>query len=496
MQKCRCSSVLIGLCFVTLVGFFTYVWGFSTPQAFFWDENYHIASAQKYLNGTFFMEPHPPLGKMLIAAGEALFDFNPSDDQFITSDYAKDPPPGFSFTGYRLFPVLFAWLTTPVLFFIFFLLTKNSMFSVLFSFLYLFDNALIVHLRGAMLEAPYLFFSALTILAFLLVIHTKDDSKKFMFCSLFFGMSFAGVMLTKVLGLVLILLLPALAVALHPHWKQFHRFLLPATLAFLVPYLAIWQLHFSLLKNIEPTLPDQGYYQASEQYKQILVQKQNGNPLFLPLLLRDSWKFTGHYSAGVPKLDLGKADENGSPHFLWPVGARSINYRWETPDGIAYRYLYLQVNPVVWWGVFVGLFLGVGLLVAHVFLPLKEKLQRPLLLSIFLGLYVSFMAAISMLDRVMYLYHYFLALVFGFCILALVFFELKQFFSWKLTPERKSVILTIFGMLVFFGFQFFRPLTYYIPITNAQFQSRAFFPLWEAHCVNCPKKSTLVQTRR
>jgi dolichyl-phosphate-mannose--protein O-mannosyl transferase len=46
---------------------FVFVPGYHQPAALFWDENYHIPSAQKYLDGVMYMEPHPPLGKLLIA---------------------------------------------------------------------------------------------------------------------------------------------------------------------------------------------------------------------------------------------------------------------------------------------------------------------------------------------------------------------------------------------------------------------------------------------
>ncbi|MBI2523733.1 phospholipid carrier-dependent glycosyltransferase, partial [Candidatus Peregrinibacteria bacterium] len=173
-------ETILCLVLVTLLSFLTYVPNFWTPQAFFWDENYHIASAQKYLNRTFFMEPHPPLGKLVIAAGEALLNFNERDDQFIGTDYAKDPPPGFNFAGYRLFPALLAWLTAPILFLALVLAIGNPIFALLASFLYIFDTALIVHLRGAMLEPPYLFGSVLTILAFLLLREWKDCPRHFL----------------------------------------------------------------------------------------------------------------------------------------------------------------------------------------------------------------------------------------------------------------------------------------------------------------------------
>src|SRR3990167_10297179 len=101
-------SIIFFSIIVLLISYFTYFRNYQYPSNLFWDENYHIASAQKYLNGVFFMEPHPPLGKLFIALGEKILNRNELDNQFITTDYAQNPPAGFSFTSYRLLPVLFA----------------------------------------------------------------------------------------------------------------------------------------------------------------------------------------------------------------------------------------------------------------------------------------------------------------------------------------------------------------------------------------------------
>src|SRR3989339_1819748 len=101
------------------------------------------------------------------------------------------------------------------------------------------------------------------------------------------------------------------------------------------------------------------------------------------------------------------------------------------------------------------------------------------------------MIAISQLDRVMYLYHYFPPLLFGFVILSLVFMELKRFWTREFTAQGKKVGLLVVGLIVFVGFQFYRPLTYYQPITDEQFKRRAFFELWELTCVKCDKVSSL-----
>ncbi|MBT7762109.1 MAG: phospholipid carrier-dependent glycosyltransferase, partial [Candidatus Peribacter sp.] len=141
----KSQPVFLGI-LLTVFAFFTFFWSYTNPPYLYWDENYHIASAQKYLNGTFFMEPHPPLAKMLIAAGEAIFDANEGmDDEFIGTDYAKELPGGFSFQGYRFFPVLLGWLIAPLLYLIFLMITRKSLWAFILSFLYVFDNALVTH---------------------------------------------------------------------------------------------------------------------------------------------------------------------------------------------------------------------------------------------------------------------------------------------------------------------------------------------------------------
>jgi len=492
INRCKEHPVPVAVVFLLILSYFTYVHAYWQPNALFWDENYHIASAQKYLNGTFFMEPHPPLGKLLIAAGEQLIDANASDDQFIGTDYAKDPPEGFSFAGYRLFPTLLAWLTVPFLFWIFLLLTRTVLWSVLFTFPYVFDNALIVHSRSAMLDSTLVFCGVLTVLAFLLLREWKDDPRKFSRASVLFGAAFGLLLTTKAFGLLLILLIPFLAWELHARPRQVLRFGWIAAIAFLVPFVTVWQIHFAIADTVNPALPDQGYYQASPWYKELIQRDKTSSIFAFPVMLRDSMNFVGHYQRGVPRLNLAKSDENGSPWFLWPVGARTINYRWHTPDGRGYGYLYLQSNPVVWLVTFAGVLIAIALLLASVLLPLREPLRHRTLLLTFTTLYVCFFIAVSRIDRVLYLYHYFLPLVLGFIILALVFLELRHIGKWELSEHRKTNVLLALGVLIFLGFQFYRPLTYNEPISDRAFERRAFLRIWELKCVRCAPDSPLV----
>ncbi len=487
--------------FIIATSFFTYFYQYQYPPNVFWDEPYHIASAQKYLNGTFFMEQHPPLGKLLIAAGEKLLHTNSDEDnaKFIDTDYARGFPTGFSFAGYRLFPALLAWLTAPMLFGIFLLITRSSAIASLLSFLYIFDNALIVHSRGAMTESPILFFTAAMIMMFLLLLGSRNEqrvsTKAFLWWSVGFGAMFAFALTTKVIGLCLLALFPPVLYRLFPNWKRIAQFLLVSVGSFVICFVAVWHIHFSLAHTPNPLLNKSGYYNASEEYKQLITEGKTSSLLYFPLMLRDSLRYVTEYNKGVPRLDLCKPDENGSPFFFWPLGARSINYRWEQAGDDVYRYLYLQSNPAVWFIAFASVLLAIAFAVLPLLSPTKERVRHKLLLATFLVLYLGFMGAIATLDRVMYLYHYFLPLLFSFVLVAIVVENINAFGPWKLDEQKKVLILTAFGLVIFGCFQFYRPLSYYEPISNEAMTKRAIFPLWELHCVKCEKKSLIAVPR-
>jgi len=160
---------------VLAVSYFTYFKNYDYPPSVFWDENYHIASAQKYLTGVMFMEAHPPLGKLFVALGEKILQPNKTIPvaelhKFTQTDYIKDFPADYSFAGMRFFSALFAWLSAIVFFYILYFISKNPHTSLIFSSLYIFENALITHSRAAMLEGSHLFFILLAILYFVYLV--------------------------------------------------------------------------------------------------------------------------------------------------------------------------------------------------------------------------------------------------------------------------------------------------------------------------------------
>lgn len=489
---------LLCLSFVIITSFFTYFYRYDYPQAPYWDENYYITDAQRELNGIFYMQIHPPLGKLLIALGEAILNANENDAQFLDTEHAGEFPKDFSFAGYRLFPALMGWLTAPLLFLCLLLILGNPLVATLLSFLIVFDNALIVHSRGAMLDAPLNFFALLTILLFLVLIKMKERKRLFLWLSAFIGISLGLTITTKMNGAFLLLLLPAIFWHMRKERKNALTSLLLIITGFFMTFVSVWHIHLSRMEVIRPALRDQGMYLASDEYKEILKEGKQGSLLSFPTVLRDHLHYAPHYNQGIPKLDLCKPDENGSPPFLWPFGVTSINYRWASAGPDMYRYLYLVANPAVWFLGFLGLVISVVYLLGPLFFTSKrtqEEKERRFLAFVFLALYGGYMAAFSMMDRVHFLYSYFPALLVSFLLLGIVFAEASSIGSWKLTEERKTLIAMLFACLIFLSFQIFRPFTYYEPISNDALERRAIFRLWNLHCVDCEKPNPLVRSQ-
>ncbi len=485
MSTARIRFIAV-LLLVLFFSYFNIYSGYDYPPYLFWDENFHIASAQKYLHGVFFMEPHPPLGKLFIALGEYLFQSNSASDQFLGTSFVNNGtlPKDFSFSGYRFFPVLFAALTPLVLFLLGRLLTGSDILGGFLAALLLFDNAFAVHLRGAMLEGPQLFFMVLALYLFFLEERAGERGRRRILAVLF-GAALGAALSVKATAAVLCALYFFSAVRRRENLRVFYDSAALSLLAAAAVFLVIWEIHFSIVTRVVPELPDGGYFSASDEYREILDGKRPRRLSDLPRLLADSYIFTSKYERGVPLLDLCKPDETGSPFYLWPFGGRSINYRWERDDGRT-KFLYLQANPAAWGIGLLGLSLSGILLGAHVFFPQAVRLRRRRELGMFFLLYVFYLGTVAFIPRVLYLYHYFIPLLFTFVLFVLSFDEIERIGTCVLGRREKNAVLGAFLLLLIGGFLLYAPLTYYRPVSNTWLENRSLLPIWDLRCAGCP----------
>ena len=475
---------------ILAVSYFTYFKNYDYPPSVFWDENYHIASAQKYLTGVMFMEPHPPLGKLFVAWGEKILQPNktiPAAElhKFTQTDYIKDFPAGYSFKGVRFFSALFAWLSAIIFFYVLYFVSKNPHTSLLFSSLYIFENALITHSRSAMLEGSHLFFILLAVLYFVYLV--QKPSRKTLLNYFVLGILAGLAISVKATGAITAFLFPFLFFL---DWKyqgstlilkrvfDISKKMITRGLFFAVGsatiFSLIWYVHFSLGKFAA----DGKFYKASEEYKEVMASGLTSDPKYFPTMLKDNFAYMANYNKGVPKLDVCKPDENGSYPLAWLVGGKSINYRWEK-SGDGFKYMYLQVNPIIWFLGLTGIILSLILIIGRVVFknPVKNK-NLFYLITTFSALYVIYMAIMLRIERVMYLYHYFIPLLFSFILTFLVF---NCIFEEKIANKSKKLYLGLIIMVIIIAgtYKFFSPLSYYQPLTTEQFKQRIWFDFWK-----------------
>jgi dolichyl-phosphate-mannose--protein O-mannosyl transferase len=403
---------------VLLIGFCTYFVNYQNPQAPFWDENFHIASAEKYIQGSFFMENHPPLGKLFIAAGEVIWNPNKNVDksEFIKTDYIKEFPQNYSFAGVRFFPTLFGFLSSFLFFLLLYLISKNSHLSFLFSSLFLFNNQIIVHFRGAMLESTQIFF-ALLILIYTVYLYLRDQKikpREYLFLGLLVGL----IASVKVNSLIMILVFPFLFLtktkAEFENYKAIIEWLKKLTVkgTFFVfgiglVFMSINYLHLAIAHKQLPEKENNNGYKINSEYQDVLNKKDYFNPLNGYKGSVAWYYYQDQYNKGVPKLDEAKPDENGSYPMDWLLGRKAISYRWEKypiekknhfsynpfePSGsktisleeysklpedqkndwvVVVKYLYIQNNPMITLVSLISLILGLSLVFGVAFFDQK-----------------------------------------------------------------------------------------------------------------------------
>lgn len=467
--------------------YFTY---YGSPRSMFWDENYHIPSAQKHIDHVMYMEPHPPLGKMLMGLSEVVFGNNGKLDKqkIIETDYLKgeDAPADMNYTGYRWPSVVM--MAFSVLFFygVVHRITRQPLIAFIFSSFIIFDNALVVHSRAAMLEGIQLFFILAELYCFVRIVTSGRPIRWQNYASLgvLMGLAISVKVNAAVEALLLVMLF---GVDQWRNIKQFNPAALLRRLLITVPagvvpavlvFLSVFYVHIGMGTKIIP-----GHtYKASPQYLEAIRAGHTWSPSTFAVGLADNLRYMSEYADGVPKLDECKIDENGSFALDWVLGKKTINYRRDsnTADGKTItRYITIVANPVVWFSALIGIVLSLGLIMSKFVYGQQEK-DTPLFYWIcaFTSLYVAYLAAILQIERVMYLYHYFIPLIFALINLSLVF---SYIYREEILHNNRHmwINLGILAALVIAVFAFFAPLTYGLPLSEDQFELRNWFSFWK-----------------
>lgn len=479
---------------ILLVSFSIYFPYYGNPQAMFWDENYHVPNAQKHIDGMMYMEPHPPLGKMLMAVGEVLFGDNEGinkqpllETDYLTGDAA---PPNMTYKGYR-WPTVVMMAFSAVFFYgIINCITRRAWLAAIFTSLVIFDNALVVHARAAHLDGIQLFFMLAELYFFVRMVTSgkKITLWDYALLGTFIGLA-TSVKATSAIELLLLAML--FVVDQWNNIKQWDWQALLKRIVVTVPagvlpavgvFLGVFYIHIGMGTQIVANKT----YKASPEYLNQIRMGDTWSLKTFQLGMRDNWKFMSEYADGVPRLDVCKPDENGSYALGWPLSKKTISYRWDrnvTDGKVIVKYKYLIGNPIVWFSVVGGIILSLGLIISRYVYnnPVKDE-KLFYWICAFTGLYVAYMVAILQIERVMYLYHYFIPLIFGAINLALIYTYIYR--DEVIANNKHTIINTaLFAVLVIAVFAFFSPFTYSFGLTEDQFEMRNWFEFWKLQVV-------------
>jgi len=455
------------------------------PNALFWDENYYIPGADWYLLAEYHLHSHPPFGRILMAWGKLLADgwgTHPDSTHVRMVTYV---PADLHLSAYRWCVALWSLSAVVPLWLLARAVAASPWVAWAVTLLYLLDNAMLLHFRGAMLDGVLLAMLAWSLWWAWLSVTARGVWRSLTLALL--GLCLGLAVCTKVTGLI------GWGVAFCLGWAVWRseglwayvQYLFFATLYMALTVFAVFWLHTSLAVHFDSPVA-QGYLAQTPPQHMAAVQSPELSVSKVLHTMQAYWSFMQNDHAGVAPLKWDDPLENGSPPWLWPLGGKAISYRWDSAGLDGFRYLYMVPNPVVW-AVALLAVLGAACrlprrlvtLMSSEGCSLAELQKNTFGVALVLG-YFSYMLVMLWLDRVMYLYHYFPALLFALLLVADGLGHLE-----RQSPTMARVAGGLVVLLALIVFVWLSPFTYHWPLTDADFSARNVFPWWGMRCAHC-----------
>lgn len=413
------------LALVAAVAGWLYLDRLGTPQSPVWDEAYHLPTTARYHQGTTQYATHPPLGTMLIAAGDSLSERNRNAGwQRIGAERktaAAAMPADFDYSGPRLAPALFG-IVAALLFAVLMLhLTGGAVAAGLLSLLVLADTALLVQFRSAQLDPFQLTFALAAVLAAMRAQRRQDVTGYALF-----GLFVALAAMVRLNGLMLGAMVPVMLWPLlrGRQWRAAASRCLAGGGAALLAALLV----MGAWMNASKLPPDA----ATPVGQRDLAFDA---PSRAEVYRTGTWSLSdmADASAGMQRAmahDLAAipaSDPHGSHPWQWLLGKGMILYNADQTSGTLHS-IALVPNQAAW------LIALLGVLTSLLPGRLRQNPLRAMLLAGWLGS----MALLQWLDavRVVYSYHYFIPLLLGHAMAAL---------EWKHhgLPRRPALVLAV-----------------------------------------------------
>lgn len=399
-------------------------WGY--PNEVVFDEVHFGSYVSNYFTHLYFFDIHPPLGKLLIAASGYMANFEPG----FTFDVIGKKFPDSSYMALRFLPSLAGALLPLIVYLVARQLKLSPIASFAAGIFVVLENGLLMHSRFILLD---MFLLSFGFLGFYFYLRHYNGGSRWNLLGMAIFCSFSA--LVKWIGLSFLgmaLIIELIQMVQKKDYAIFSRLTCFIVIPIVI-YYAVFMIHFALL-----THSGSGDSYMSPAFRKSLVGSDvYASKEIVPL---SGWeKFVElNRQMYLSNQSMTSKHPYSSPWYEWPLMIRPISYWAEENDDI-----YLIGNPVIWWG-------SSAAIVLLFVLQLIGKTENRISGMIILGGYAFNMLPFIAIHRIMFLYHYFCALVFA--ILALAYL-IDQ------TKHCKNVFLGI-GVLATIAFIYCAPFSY------------------------------------
>jgi dolichyl-phosphate-mannose-protein mannosyltransferase len=457
MNLKRWRPELIGL---IVAAFATRLWALFAPNAVVFDEVYFKGFAAHYMDGHYYFDIHPPLGKLLLGGFGHLIGLSSADMLNGTA------------LGLRLLPAIAGALLVPLVWGILRRLGASRAFAFLGAFLILLDNALLVESRFILMDSMLLLFGLGAVYLYLIARDTQTNLRWLwlalaaLSAGAAVSIKWTGLNALAVIGLVWLW-------DQHGRKVSWRRKLSEIALFFIIPaliYVSVFWIHFQLL-------PKSGDGDAfmSTRFQATLTGNTDYNPS-VHMSFIDKFVELNHemYQANQT---LTATHPYGSHWYSWPLEQRPIYYwQGDTLDDGRQGNIYLLGNPAVWWGIWIAIFAGLS----YAWIA-KRKLRPATVSALALAGAAYFINLLPFVAvaRVMFLYHYFFSLVFSLIFAVMLWNDLAtNAHGHTLSRPRQQQVFGAILALVAITFLFFAPISYGSPLTPEGLQARMWLHTW------------------
>jgi len=438
-----------------------------TPRGAVWDESYYLTAIQRQVERRAQFASHPPLGFLLSSIAPRLGPARAQDTALAARKTLAGEalPAGYDLARARIGSALAGVLGAAVFYALMLALTGRVVLALALANLFTFENAFLVQFRAAQLDSFLTLFSLLALLAFTLSFRRANRPTPRLDAA--FGAAVGLAAMVKLIGVWLALAGPLLLLArlrsrgdrpLGVILIDLSRSAALMSACFFGAIAFVYALQTA--DGARPPnlatlagLRDQGFISAA--HGAWLEGRVHYSPGVVFAAARDDLDYMLSDLHGVPR-----ADPNGSPPIEWPLMRRTIGYRWDSA-GPTTGYVQLVGNPVGW---------GIGLvgLVLAPLVALRARAPRDRALALALLILWGWVMGLHVWlaqTRVMYLYHYFPALVLSWCLAALAASEALERISAKGRDGRTALALAV--LLHLGAFWFWSPMTFGRDLTAA-----------------------------